>query len=351
MLFFFSRLPLRPYQRRLHKIFAVLSGLTYVAVVLTITLSCLPFDMGWTAIPYPPPKCSVRAQLFYTINISNAATDIAILTVALPLLWQLRTSLQRKVELTLLLCSGIFVTTACLTSFFMSMTNPGSMLNISLWGTREEIAGIVAVNAPMIRPMFRKSFWERDFDPSRRRARLPPAARPRLARGRRVGFADKHGGESGRKAALIAMLSRRLGVLTSIQSQSSHLSTKPEHPMSGTTLQAPTTVGSQRIDEDEFKDLEWAWAVHGAVLERWSSVPKGPRPLLPDPAGSYSSQGTTRPLGGLQSISEEEEPIGIAENIVDPTGGHIARTPRLMSPRGSIRLDLARTCTNARNSP
>lgn len=319
VLFFFDRLPLRRYQRRMHKVFSILSGLAYVAVMLTITFTCTPSHLGWTAIPYPPPQCTYRTQLLYTISISNAATDVAIITVALPLLWQLKASLQRRIELTLLLCSGIFVTAACLVSFFMSMTDPDSSLNVSLWGTREEIAGIVAVNAPIIRPLFRPSFWKKDFDPSKKRTRRSPAVR--------VGMVERPilDISNSRRPGFIAMLSRRLGILTSLQSLSSGPTTTTKAkaaPLSGGPTMHTTveTLESQRIEEGEFKDLEWAWAVPGTVVET-DVVARGPRPLLPDPTPSHSSRGTLYEMSGLQSISEveEEERIGVLVEMVTAT--------------------------------
>lgn len=295
VLFFFDRLPLRPYQRRLHKLLAVISGLVYVAVIITISCTCRPFRLGYATVPYPPPECASRTQNFYAIMISNAATDFAIIMVALPLLWQLRVSMQRRIGLILLLCSGIFVTTAALTSLFMSLTDPDSTININLWGTREEIAGIAAVNAPIIRPLFRRAFWKKDFDPSRR-ARLPPI---RLRAPLDVNMLE----DKPNKRGVSAKIGRKLGVITSLKSSSSDPSTGWTSK-SGTTKNDLSTVGSQRIDEDDFKDLEWAWGV-----ARETSIPRGPRPLLPDLGPSDSSEETMTilPLGGLHSIIEEDD--------------------------------------------
>lgn len=242
--------------------------------------------------------------------ISNAATDFAILTVALPLLWQLRVSIQRRIELTLLLCSGIFVTTAALTSLFMSLTDPDSTININLWGTREEIAGIAAVNAPIIRPLFRRAFWKRDFDPSRR-TRLPPV-RLRVPLDRGGLLEDLSPGRN-----IAAKLGRKIGVITSLQSSKGDSSTGWTSK-SGTTQNVDSTVGSQRVDEDDFKDLEWAWGV-----AQKTPLPRGPRPLLPDPVDSDSSGDTILQSGGLESIIEEEEEeitIMSDDSVVRPRG-------------------------------
>lgn len=310
VLFFFYRLPLRPYQIRMLKICAVLCGISYYAVICTITWSCLPFHRNWATIPYPPPQCTDRTQDFYTTSILNVVTDFAVLTIALPLLWQLRVSVPRRIELTLLLCSGIFVATAALTTMFMALTNPESTLNTNIWGTREEIAGIVAVNAPHIKPLFHRSFWRRDFDPSKRPRMLPPRRRMAVKRGKRI--SDKPLIVAGRTETMIAMLSRRLGILTSVQSLSSGPTTGGGVAEKGSVTQPDqSTAGSQSTHEDKFRDLEWAWGVADAVED--PSLPRGPRPLLPEPTPSYSSGNTAQKSGGLDPIVEEDDSIMVIE--------------------------------------
>lgn len=41
----------------------------------------------------------------------------------------------------------------------MSLEAQPSALNINRWGVRETVAGIIAVNVPILRPMLRSSFW------------------------------------------------------------------------------------------------------------------------------------------------------------------------------------------------
>lgn len=43
----------------------------------------------------------------------------------------------------------------------MSLESEPSAMSINRWGVRETVAGIVAVNVPILRPMLRKSFWTR----------------------------------------------------------------------------------------------------------------------------------------------------------------------------------------------
>lgn len=163
VLFLFNRLTLSPLQRRCLKLYAVISILTWIAVVLVISLGCRPFSANWGTVPYPPFHCTGRTQNFYTASVLNIVTDALIISIALPMLWNLRVPLRRKIGLTLLLCSGIFVITAALVAMLMSVLDADSTMNTNRWATREEIAGILAVNAPIIKPMFTRAFWRRDF--------------------------------------------------------------------------------------------------------------------------------------------------------------------------------------------
>lgn len=59
---------------------------------------------------------------------------------------------KRKVGLALLLFPGVFVIAAALTRCIMSLSVNPNALNINRWGGRETVAGIVAVNPPILKP-------------------------------------------------------------------------------------------------------------------------------------------------------------------------------------------------------
>ncbi|CAK3763670.1 hypothetical protein AC578_9605 [Lecanosticta acicola] len=161
MLVFLRRLTIGLFQERLAKIFAVITAACYIIVFLTISCGCLPIQHNWQVIPPPSTtRCLKKLPNFYVTTALNVGTDALILTIPLPLLWGMRLPLARKIALTLLLCSGIFVITAAIIRISFSMAGLHS-LNINRWGTRETVAGIIAVNAPIIRPLFKRWFWQR----------------------------------------------------------------------------------------------------------------------------------------------------------------------------------------------
>jgi hypothetical protein len=75
------------------------------------------------------------------------------------MLWNLRVSRRRKLGLSLLLFPGVFVIAAALIRVIMTLEARPSALNINRWGVRETLAGIIAVNVPILRPILLKAFW------------------------------------------------------------------------------------------------------------------------------------------------------------------------------------------------
>ena len=162
------------------RVLAVACGVTYLAVFLTITCSCYPIQRNWQTIPYPPVQCTLREQNMYVITVTNVLTDAAMLCIPMPLLWKLKVPLRKKIALALLLSSGVFVITAAIVRVTESLVPHTSAITLNRWGVRETLAGILAVNAPILRPrrcqtissyhkdadhcsVFTKGFWTGDI--------------------------------------------------------------------------------------------------------------------------------------------------------------------------------------------
>ena len=186
MLFFYNRLTFGLSQQLFVKIMGVVVAVTYIAVFLTIIFGCYPTQRNWQVVPYPGLKCTFKMQNFYVSTVLNVLTDALVLAIPLPLLWKLQVPKRQKIALVLLLCSGMFVIAAALIRITMTLVGNPSALNINRWSVRETIAGIIAVNIPIIRPVFGRAFWSRDFPPGSRKSKgsTPPthsrsAPRPR----------------------------------------------------------------------------------------------------------------------------------------------------------------------------
>jgi hypothetical protein len=115
------------------------------------TYTGLVWGLKATIVPYPGLKCTFKPQNFYVCTVLYVVTDAAILAIPLPM-WALQVSFKKKIALMLLLSSGIFVITAAIIRIVMTLVAHPSALTINSWGVRETIAGIIAINIPIIKP-------------------------------------------------------------------------------------------------------------------------------------------------------------------------------------------------------
>ncbi|KKY30994.1 putative mg2+ transporter zinc transport protein [Diaporthe ampelina] len=99
VLFFYRRLKADEWRQTVLTVKRLfwINGLAYLALFLTAMLGCRPH------------RCTFRPQNFWVLVVLNVLTDALIMTIPVPILWQLRVSRLRKVGVSLLLCSGVFV--------------------------------------------------------------------------------------------------------------------------------------------------------------------------------------------------------------------------------------------------
>ncbi|KAJ0122143.1 hypothetical protein J7T55_002655 [Diaporthe amygdali] len=140
---------------------------------------------NWVVRPLPSRRCTFRPQNFWVLVILNVLTDALIMTIPVPILWQLRVSKLRKVGVSLLLCSGVFVISTAVVRAAFTIAGAPSVITINRWGFRETAVGMLAVNAPVLVPLFSKAFWARG--PYR------PGNRPGQAQGAGVFGGGNHG--------------------------------------------------------------------------------------------------------------------------------------------------------------
>lgn len=150
------------WQQRLVYYLTIICIATYLGVVLTIFLGCRPFADNWRVYPSPGLQCSFRVQNLAVISAFNIATDVALLSVPVPLLWRLQVPRRQKLIIAAFLLTGVFVIAAAVIRIVVTL-GPGahSTTKINTWGVRETIVALVCVNAPMLRPLFLRKFWTR----------------------------------------------------------------------------------------------------------------------------------------------------------------------------------------------
>jgi hypothetical protein len=172
------------------------------------------------------------------------------------MLWKLRVRLSKKIAIGVLLCSGLFVIAAAIIRAVLTLGSTPSGLNINRWGVRETIVGIITVNAPILRPMFNRSFWSKSNYQASRDAEETPGWTSRASRSKYgKGTFELRSGASGR--------SNKVNTEVDIESNGSqeNIIRKTPHYGNGdvvvqTTYQvqsrdrdeAPSTIGDGRIN-------------------------------------------------------------------------------------------------------
>ncbi|KAM3534409.1 hypothetical protein MY4038_002374 [Beauveria bassiana] len=171
MLFFYRRLTLDTFQKRLVLVAGVAWICSYVATIGVVLFRCLPFHRNWQVYPYPGDECGTPNQIFLTLVITNVSTDLLILYIPLPLLWVVKIPLGKKIIYGLWLTTGIFVVVASLLRCILSIRYANEVDVSTIWAIRETFVGIICVNAPILGPWLVKrcSLWAHSISFSSRR--------------------------------------------------------------------------------------------------------------------------------------------------------------------------------------
>ena len=88
------------------KIAAVFIGMWASAVILSSFLLCRPFAFNWDQT-IPGGKCSNQVLSYQITGVLNLVTDVVVLLLPMPYIWNLQLRLSRKFALTALFSVGI----------------------------------------------------------------------------------------------------------------------------------------------------------------------------------------------------------------------------------------------------
>ncbi|KAL3460872.1 hypothetical protein BJX64DRAFT_173943 [Aspergillus heterothallicus] len=137
----------------------ILLGVTYLAVALTILLSCQPMHRFWQISPDPGNTCQpARSKVYiFVVMIPNVVTDLYLMSIPLPLLWTVRIGIRRKVTLMALFSGAIFVIMAAIIRAVTILTaGANGAVSGSKWACRESFVSITVSNLPIIQPLIRR---------------------------------------------------------------------------------------------------------------------------------------------------------------------------------------------------
>ncbi|KAI0470990.1 hypothetical protein GGR56DRAFT_124589 [Xylariaceae sp. FL0804] len=161
VLFFYNRITLGVLRPNSIRFLFWLCGLTYIMLCIVALCSCRPIWLNWQVRPQPPAHCLWGPQNFWALVFFNVVTDAALMSIPAPMLWHLRVPLRKKVGVSLLLSSGIFVISTAVARACLTLVGDPTAITINLWGFRELGIGLVAVTAPVVSPMATPEFWRR----------------------------------------------------------------------------------------------------------------------------------------------------------------------------------------------
>ncbi|GJD04707.1 kinesin-like protein [Colletotrichum higginsianum] len=137
----------RGYQLRIYFGFGFLV-VSWIAVVMNLFLACRPFHKNWQIYPNPG---TISNQIVWVYLSFNVSTDLYLLSIPLPMLWQAKLRPAKKYGLLLLFSGGIFVVVCATLRCILIVTDPqnGAQLAGS-WAVRETFVAVITANLPMV---------------------------------------------------------------------------------------------------------------------------------------------------------------------------------------------------------
>ncbi|KAL2818544.1 hypothetical protein BJX63DRAFT_429045 [Aspergillus granulosus] len=180
--------------------------LSYLALLLTIFLHCLPFSKNWQMRPDLGLNCSARYSVYI---VEHHKRYVYHLHSDPPTSHQSATILVGA-----LLGTGVFIIIAALIRCVLSLLNISSTNVTAVWAAREMVVAFGAVNAPAIKPLFNPSTWKSRSRRLRREPKTPTTARVVLEGPQKYLQTENHEGSGQRVSSQRRQLPYRATVWT-----------------------------------------------------------------------------------------------------------------------------------------
>ncbi|CAG9994670.1 unnamed protein product [Clonostachys byssicola] len=160
MLCFYSRVVRRMWTEKFVKPAMAVVILSAVVIVLTIALTCRPFQHYWQVWPDPGPQCVPQNFTVFVVILSfNLFTDVCIMLIPLPVLIGLKIKLWKRIGVYFLFALGFFCMFAAILRFVL-IFNLNQRGVSAMWSLREDCVAIFVGQAPLVTPLLRRKFWE-----------------------------------------------------------------------------------------------------------------------------------------------------------------------------------------------
>ncbi|KAI1872884.1 uncharacterized protein JN550_003758 [Neoarthrinium moseri] len=131
---------------------------TYIAATMTLFLSCRPFSNYWQINPDPGNVCqpAISTTIVWIYCSMNVISDLYLLSIPVPMLWQSTLKPAKKVGLIILFSGGIFVIACAFLRAVLIVMDPVDGAQVAgSWAVRETFVAVITTNLPIVFPFFR----------------------------------------------------------------------------------------------------------------------------------------------------------------------------------------------------
>ncbi|KAG9235072.1 putative integral membrane protein [Amylocarpus encephaloides] len=156
ILFLYRRLfPTRTFRIASNLVGALVLAWLFATILVSI-FSCSPVSAFWTHAP--GSKCIVSVRFYIGNAVPNIVTDFIILTLPIPVIWKLRTSLSERIALLIIFLLGGFVVIASIIRLTLlhEVQDPDFMWgfnNTVIWSSVEPSMAVISACLPTMRPL------------------------------------------------------------------------------------------------------------------------------------------------------------------------------------------------------
>lgn len=173
VLLFYRRLTNGVAKQRMVNYVAIAVAIGWLSTEITFFTACRPFH-GYWAVPPPNPQCTTLQHYAIVQACFNIPTDLAMLSISIPLVLRLQVPLKQKMLMGLLFSMGIFVVSKLappsqshqltilqvLAAILTKVYNLSDVYSTSymLWYTREASVATYVANLPAVWPLLRHVF-------------------------------------------------------------------------------------------------------------------------------------------------------------------------------------------------
>ncbi|RYP52353.1 hypothetical protein DL768_002464 [Monosporascus sp. mg162] len=129
---------------------------SWLAAMMTLLLGCRPFHKYWQINPDPGDVCqpAISSQIVWVYCAMNIITDLYLISIPVPMLWQSSLKPLKKIGLITLFSGGIFIMVCGILRAALIVTDPvnGAQLAGS-WAVRETFVAVITTNLPVVFPL------------------------------------------------------------------------------------------------------------------------------------------------------------------------------------------------------